>query len=391
MVAKPDPRETEGALEETQRQLRQAQKLEAVGRLAGGIAHDFNNLLTVVLGYADLVLSEMKPDDPLRADVEEIQSAGMRASELTRQLLAFSRQQVLERTSLDLNDVAEEAVKLLRRVIGEDIRVKLDTAPNLWKVMADRTQIVQVVMNLAVNARDAMPEGGTLTIETANVQVPTAGAPLRPPTPGDYVALKVRDTGYGMTPDVRARLFEPFFTTKEASKGTGLGLSMAYGIIQQSDGYVFVESEPGQGAEFVIFLPRGQGSQPAAADRPDTSTKRATILLVEDEAGLRDLASRILRKAGYRVHVAAGPQEALLVLAGDIDVDLVLTDVVMPGMNGFALADRIHETRRALPILFMTGFSAEAHVARRGQLLLKPFTPSELLARVSEALARIPV
>jgi len=253
-VAKPNPSDTEAALEEALRQLQQAQKLEAVGRLAGGIAHDFNNLLTVMLGYADLVLSEMSPDDPLRADVEEIQSAGVRASDLTRQLLAFSRQQAPERTSLDLNDVVEEAVRLLRRVIGEDIRVKLDTAPALWKVMADRAQIVQVVVSLAAHARDAMPDGGTLTIETANVPVPTPGAPLRPPTPGDYVVLRVRDTGKGMA-------------TEPAGKGAGPGFSMAFGIIRQSDGYAFVESEPGRGAELVIYLPP-PGSRPdLEADR----------------------------------------------------------------------------------------------------------------------------
>jgi signal transduction histidine kinase len=382
-------RETARALEESQRQLRQSQKLEAVGRLAGGIAHDFNNLLTVVLGYTDLLLGDMPADDPRRPDVEEIRAAGTRASELTRQLLAFSRQRVLERTALDLNSVVEESVKLLRRVIGEDIRVKLDTASTLWTVMADRTQMLQVMMNLAVNARDAMPQGGTLTIETANVQVPADRMPNRPPLAGDYVTLTVRDTGLGMSADVRAHLFEPFFTTKDASKGSGLGLSMVYGIVQQSDGCVFVESELGHGAEFTIYFPRGRGADRAPADQAEPVKHKGTVLLVEDEASLRDLASRILRKAGYAVRAVAGPHEALAALAASGAVDVVLTDVVMPGMTGFALADRIHETIPSLPVLFMTGFPSESASQNRGKLLLKPFTPGDLLTRIGEALAGV--
>jgi len=389
-----DQRRTETALAESQNQLRHAQKLEAVGRLAGGIAHDFNNLLTAIIGYADLVLKAMPPDDTRRPDIYEIRNAGTRAADLTRQLLAFSRQQVLDTTVLNLNEVVQQSVRLLERVIGEDVLFETDCEPELWNVRADRTQLIQILMNLAVNSRDAMPEGGTLAIATRNVCVDAPGIPNHPQALGEYVALSVRDTGEGIPVDVMPKIFDPFFTTKELGKGTGLGLSLVYGIVQQTAGHVFVQSEVGQGATFTVFLPRTEEDEAALpATAPSTVTGHQTILLVEDLGSLRALTSRILSQSGYEVIACASGDEALQTLEGrSAPIDLLLTDVVMPGINGAALATELRRRLPDLAVLFMSGYSGEAvGVHQRidsDDILLKPFSAGQLVQRVQAALAR---
>jgi signal transduction histidine kinase len=389
-----EQRRTSAALAESQNQLRHAQKLEAVGRLAGGIAHDFNNLLTAIIGYADLVLKALPEADPRRSDVMEIRNAGTRAADLTRQLLVFSRQQVLNAAVLDLNDVVQESVRLLQRVIGEDVAIDTTCAPDLWTVKADRTQMIQILMNLAVNARDAMPQGGTLAIATRNVTVDRPGLPQHPQAIGEYVVVDVCDAGEGIPADVLPKIFEPFFTTKDPAKGTGLGLSMVYGIVQQTHGAIFVDSQVGRGTTFTIFLPRTEEEE---APRPAPSTPvesgHQTILLVEDEASLRDLASRVLRQGGYEVMAVASADDALRVAeerGGAID--LLLTDVVMPGMNGVALATELRRAHPDLSVLYMSGYTGEAAgVYQRVQpadVLPKPFSASQLIRRVQDALHR---
>jgi signal transduction histidine kinase len=389
-----EQRRISAALAESQNLLRHAQKLEAIGRLAGGIAHDFNNLLTAIIGYADLVLKALPEDDPRRTDVLEIRSAGSRAADLTRQLLVFSRQQVLDAAVLDLNDVVQESVRLLQRVIGEDVAVGTNCASDLWPVKADRTQMIQILMNLAVNARDAMPHGGSLTIATRNVTIDRPGLSQHPQAIGEYVVLSVCDTGEGIPEDVLPKIFEPFFTTKEPAKGTGLGLSMVYGIVQQTHGVIFVDSDVGTGTTFTIFLPRTEEEE---ASRPVPSAPiesgHQTILLVEDEASLRDLASRVLRQGGYHVMAVASADEALRAAeerAGAID--LLLTDVVMPGMNGVALASELRRAHPDLSVLFMSGYTGEAAgVYQRvepSDVLPKPFSASQLIRRVQDALHR---
>jgi two-component system, cell cycle sensor histidine kinase and response regulator CckA len=385
---------TTQALASSQEQLRQAQKLEAIGRLAGGVAHDFNNLLTAVLGYAELVLESLPPDDARRPDIEEIRRAGEKAVGLTRQLLAFSRRQVLDPRVLDLNDVVRDVERLLRRVIGEDIGLEVRLGDDLWPVKADRTQIEQILMNLAVNARDAMPDGGRLTIETSNVEIHTADDPTRPGRPGRYVALSMRDTGHGIPEDVLPKIFEPFFTTKEAGKGTGLGLSMVYGIVQQSDGFVFAQSTPGQGAAFTAYLPetleREDAEPRTASGAPPAGG--AVILLVEDDSAVRDLAAKVLTQHGYHVIATADPIEALHAAQATAGrLDLLLTDVVMPGMDGPSLARRILEARPALRVVFMSGFTGEITDKLRtfgptAGFLSKPFTAGGLAEKVREAL-----
>ena len=389
-----EQRRTEAALAESQNQLRHAQKLEAVGRLAGGIAHDFNNLLTAIIGYADLVLKALPGDDARRADVLEIRSAGARAADLTRQLLAFSRQQVLDATVLDLDDVVQESVRLLQRVIGEDVAIASHTEPGLWTVKADRTQMIQILMNLAVNARDAMPQGGTLDIGTRNVCVDTPGLPQHPQALGEFVALSVRDTGDGIPDDVLPKIFEPFFTTKGPAKGTGLGLSMVYGIVQQMAGHIFVDSTKGEGTTFTVFLPRTEEEAAAGvAAAPAAEAGHQTILVVEDEVSLRELVTRVLRQCGYHVLGVTSAEEAMLAAherSGPID--LLLTDIVMPGLNGVALASELRQARPELAVLFMSGYSGEgAGVYQRidpTDLLPKPFSAGQLIRRVQEALGR---
>ena len=388
-----DQQRTAAALAESEERLRQAQKLEAIGRLAGGVAHDFNNLLTAILGYADLALASMPPDEPRRLDLEEIKLAGTRAVDLTRQLLAFSRQQVLHQRVLNLSDVIENVARLLRRVIGEDIVLETLSAPDLWHVKADRAQIEQIVMNLAVNARDAMQGGGLLRIETSNFSASGAGGAYRPTRAGEYVLLQVIDTGEGIPPEILSRIFEPFFTTKLAGRGTGLGLATVYGIVNQSDGFVFARSEVGRGTTLSIYLPRTTEMAPIETPAPVVGPRAAdeTILLVEDEDSVRELTARVLAEAGYQVLAAPGPHDALRMAASHPGpIHLLLTDVVMPDLSGPALADRMRDVRSGLTVLFMSGFSGESITALEpfgdDCLLPKPFTPAGLLQKIRERL-----
>jgi signal transduction histidine kinase len=389
-----EQRRVAAALAESENRLRQAQKLEAVGRLAGGVAHDFNNLLTAILGYADLVLAQMAEEDPVRPDIVEIRSAGARAVDLTRQLLALSRRQVLRQTVLDLNAVIADLARLLGRVIGEDVNLETAFEPGLWPVKVDQTQIEQIVMNLAVNARDAMRQGGILTLGTANMAVTSANQADRPPKAGEYVMLTVRDTGDGIAPEVLPQIFEPFFTTKEAGRGTGLGLATVAGIVEQCDGHVFVTSELGAGTTFAVYLPRTHELF-RAEEEPDSEPGpeiAATVLLVEDDTSVRELAARVLSQAGYRVLSADGPDAALsLVSRTPEPAAVLLTDVVMPGMNGPALADRVLAQWPDIRPVFMSGFTGEA-LTRAGQspatdVLAKPFTPEQLVQRIRQALS----
>jgi PAS domain S-box-containing protein len=386
-----------------EQQLRQSQKMEAVGRLAGGIAHDFNNLLMVISGYSEFLLDRLGPDPALRGPAQEIAGASQRASTLTRQLLAFSRKQMLAPKILDLNEVVTENLKMLTRVIGEDIDLVMVPAPELGAVRADAGQIDQVIMNLAVNARDAMPSGGKLTIETSNISLDEDyaryHAPLRP---GDYVILSISDTGLGMDSDTQSHIFEPFFTTK-GTKGTGLGLSTVYGIVKQSGGYIWVFSEPGKGTTFKIYLPRVAeraesiaqvvSSEEADATEPGTET----ILLAEDEANLRYLARQFLEKQGYKVIEAADGAVAMqIAVAHEGVIHLLLTDVIMPGMNGRELAQRISEIRPQTKVLYMSGYT-ENVIGHNGtldagvHLLQKPFTLRDLKSKVREVLDARPV
>jgi len=378
-------------------QLRLSQKIEAIGRLSGGIAHDFNNLLGVIIGYTEALQKRMKPEDPSREAIDEIQRAGKRAASLTQQLLAFSRKQVLEPRILDLNAIVRDVEKMLARLIGEDIGLALVLSEFIGMVKADRTQIEQVILNLAVNARDAMPQGGKLTIETANVELDEASATKRRfLLPGSYVLLKVSDSGCGMTPDVQAHIFEPFFTTKEKGKGTGLGLATVYGVIKQSGGYVLVESEFGRGTTFEIFLPRVAAAientkEPLPSTKP-VQRFQAVILLVEDEPSLRGLTRNVLQAAGYTVFEAADAFQALdIAKQTKIGIDLLLTDVIMPGMSGRALADALSGSRPETRVLYMSGYT-DGEIATQGvhdaraSILHKPFTQDELIRRVEEAL-----
>jgi signal transduction histidine kinase len=380
-----------------EQQYQQAQKMEAVGRLAGGVAHDFNNLLTVILGYCELLLTDFKPGDPHQADIAEIQKAGARAGGLTRQLLAFSRKEIIEPTLLDLNLIATDMQVMLGRLIGEDVKVVLDLRPELAAVKADRGQVEQIVMNLAVNARDAMPKGGTLTIETANVGLDEHYAKTHVDVkPGAYVALTVTDTGTGMTPEVQARLFEPFFTTKDPGKGTGLGMATVYGIVTRAGGTVAVYSDVGKGTSFKVYFPRADAADvvmdsPAPLPRPRTGTQ--TVLVVEDEAGLRELAKRLLQRHGYTVLIASDADEALRLFDGNPSIDVLLTDVVMPGASGPELVKQLVERRPNLKVIYMSGYTDEA-IVHHGILdpgivfLRKPFSSESLGQKMREALDR---
>ncbi|HYH80595.1 MAG TPA: PAS domain S-box protein [Longimicrobium sp.] len=379
-----------------QAQLRQAQKMEAVGRLAGGIAHDFNNLLTAIQGNAGLLLADLPNGSPWREDVEEIERASQRASDLTRQLLAFSRRQVLQPRVVDLNTVIAETQRMLRRLIEEHVHIRVRLGPEAVRVKADPGQVEQVVLNLAVNARDAMTAGGTLTISTSHARVPSeprTGWPYYVAA-GDYVRLTVDDTGSGIEPEVMQHLFEPFFTTKAAGKGTGLGLSTVYGIVKQSGGYVWAESAPGSGSRFVVLLPRADEEAVAAAAATAPAPGEgcgATVLLVEDEETVRSLTRRVLWRGGYRVLEAADGEQALDLARGhEGPIDLLLTDVVMPGGGGRKLAAAMASLRPSTPVLYMSGYPGDA-VAEHGlepgvNLLPKPFSPVTLLHRVAEAI-----
>jgi two-component system, cell cycle sensor histidine kinase and response regulator CckA len=381
------------ALEE---RLRQSQKMEAVGRLAGGVAHDFNNLLTVILGYAQILADGVPAGSRQAESTSQIKSAAERAAGITRQLLAFSRKQVLSPRIINLNDTVMNLDSLLRRLIGEDIEVLTVPAGDLGSVKADPGQIEQVIMNLALNARDAMPNGGKLTLETSNVVLDEAYAiEHQPITPGRYIMLAVSDTGVGMSPDLQARIFEPFFTTKEVGKGTGLGLSTVYGIVKQSGGFIWVYSEPGQGATFKIYLPRvDQPTENAGGDKRLGNVLRGTesILLVEDDAQVRQLSSSVLSHCGYRVLVAANPEEGLAIARDNHhDIRLLITDVVMPGMNGRQLAEKIAQFLPNIRVLYISGYTNNA-IVHYGVLdeglwfLPKPFSLSALIGKVREVL-----
>src|ERR1051326_293806 len=362
-----DRKRTEEALRKSEEQFRQSQKLEAVGLLAGGIAHDFNNLLTAINGYSELALMKLKQEDPLHRNLEEIKKSGERAANLTRQLLAFSRKQMLQPRVLDLNSVVVDIEKMLRRLIGEDINLRTSFDPALGSTKADPGQIEQVVMNLAVNARDAMPAGGKLTIETANIYLDERYAREHVGvTPGRYVMLAVTDTGTGMDAETQARIFEPFFTTKGEGKGTGLGLSTVYGIVKQSGGNVWVYSEVGHGTTFKVYLPRVD--EDAEEYKRTTETEEIlrgteTILLAEDEEVVRTLACEILETYGYRVLEAAGGGAALLICEREKEqIDLLITDVVMPELSGRQLAERLKQLRPDMRVLYMSGYTDNAIV-----------------------------
>jgi two-component system cell cycle sensor histidine kinase/response regulator CckA len=381
-----------------ERQVRMAGKMEAIGRLSGGIAHDFNNLLGVIIGYSQVVIRALGKQNPLTEHVIEIEKAGDRAAALTRQLLAFSRQQILSPTVLNLNDLVEDMQKMLPRPIGEDITMSMSMVmePELSSVLADRNQIEQVIMNLAVNARDAMPEGGALRIETKNIELDEAYSRLHPGAkPGQYVCLTVSDTGMGMDAETQAHIFEPFFTTKEMGKGTGLGLATVYGVVKQSCGYVWVDSRPGEGASFQIFLPRvAQVSETVAAGpEPDENLRGSeTILLVEDSEPLRKLAASLLAGRGFTVLSAANAEQATKVAAGHFDaIHLLMTDVIMPGENGRVLAERLVRTYPRLKVLYISDYTDSFIAGHRvldagSHLLNKPFTEESLIRKVREVL-----
>ena len=377
--------------------LRQAQKMEAIGQLAGGIAHDFNNLLTTIQGYSELLLRDLSAGDPRQQYVAEIARAGERAATLTHQLLTFSRKEFPQPRVLNLNSIVRSMGEMLRRLIGEDIELVMQTDPALGAVQADPGQIEQVIMNLAVNARDAMAQGGRLTITTANVLLDEASAGRHAGLqPGPYIRLTVTDTGSGMAPETLSHIFEPFFTTKDVGKGTGLGLSTVYGVVSQSGGSIWVDSALGQGSSFTIYLPRVAAAPNACTVTPpfqEVLYGTETILVVEDESPVRQFAVTVLRQAGYTVLEAAHAEEALRVAVAHREqtIHLLITDVLMPQMNGRELAERIKATRPDLKVLFISGYMANA-IADQGllqgrmALLQKPFTPSALTYKVREML-----
>jgi len=388
----------EAALRKSEEQLRHSQKMEAIGRLSGSVAHDFNNLLSIILSYSDLVLSDLKPIDPLRADIESIKRAGEKAADLTRQLLAFSRQQVLTPRTLDLTEVLRESEKMLRRLLSADIEIVTHYARSLLPVKVDPGQIDQVLLNLVVNARDAMPEGGKLTIETKNVELDESYTTEHfGVASGPHVMLAVSDTGIGMDQQTQARIFEPFFTTKEVGKGTGLGLSTVFGIVRQSGGHIWVYSEPGGGTTFKVYLPVSDDAEPVPpleTIAPTTLQGTETILLVEDQDEVRRVAQAILRRYGYHVIEARNAGEALLSCERHPrTIHLLLTDVVMPQLSGRELAERLVAIRPEMRVLYMSGYT-ENVILHHGILdsglayLQKPIVPDLLLRRVREVLDR---
>jgi two-component system cell cycle sensor histidine kinase/response regulator CckA len=379
-------------------QLRQSHKMEAIGRLAGGVAHDFNNLLTAIIGHSELILAQVDEANPLRAEVEEIKRAGERAALLTRQLLAFSRKQVLMPVILNLNDMLDNMSRMLRRLIREDIRLVTQGRSALWLVRADPGQMQQIILNLALNARDAMPEGGSLTLKVANVTLDEAQAQARSPMKaGQYVKLSVSDTGEGMDESTRSRIFEPFFTTKELGKGTGLGLSTVYGIVKQSEGFIWVESQVSKGTTFEIYLPKTDESAdlPRAQMLPPSPVSDLrTILVVEDDDSVRRPVRRMLEMSGYVVLEARNPDEALKMARQERGkIDLVLTDMVMPRMSGRELASRMAEFNRDVRVLYMSGHIEDADVIETAagegaDFIPKPFSGAALKQKVHEMLGR---
>jgi two-component system cell cycle sensor histidine kinase/response regulator CckA len=387
-------KEMEAALKARDLELQQAQKMEAIGQLAGGVAHDFNNLLSVIQGTADLILMDAEPGSAVRADVEEIRHAAEQGASVTRQLLAFSRKQRLEPAAVDLNAEIRRSEKMLRRLLGEDVRLETSLQDGIPPLFVDAGQMEQVILNLAVNARDAMPEGGRLLVTTRAVDDCPLLAAEHPDARG-CVCLSVSDTGCGIDPEALPHIFEPFFTTKGPGQGTGLGLSTVYGIVRQSGGQVMVESVPGQGTTFRIFLPPAPGgtaTQPAPQRPAEARAGRGTLLLVEDEDALRAVAGRILRRAGYTVLEAGDGEEALEAFrAASPPPDAVVTDVVMPLAGGRQLADRLRALRPALPVLFVSGYpderiSGTGVLAPGERFLQKPYTPEALLRAISQAL-----
>jgi two-component system, cell cycle sensor histidine kinase and response regulator CckA len=378
-------------------QLRLSQKMEAIGRLAGGIAHDFNNMLTAILGYSETLLLQLDEQKPIWRDLTEIRSAAERAAVLTRQLLTFSRQQVLRLEPVDLNAIVRQVEQMIRRLIGENIAVDTRLAPGPCTIVADRSQLEQAIVNLAVNARDAMPSGGRLAIETAVASLDAEYIGQHPVvTPGRYALLAVCDNGLGMDAATKAKIFDPFFTTKELGKGTGLGLSTVYGTVKQLGGYIWVYSEPGVGTSFKLYFPESSqvevsGAAPAAAHAvPSVGTE--AVLVVEDERAVRAFCCTVLRRFGYHVMEAASPAEALSILdVLSLHVDLILTDVMMPGMSGSEMIQRVRTTRPHVKTLYMSGYgenliALHRHVEAGVKLIEKPFTSADLLREVRLAL-----
>jgi PAS domain S-box-containing protein len=379
---------------ELELQCQQAQKMEAIGQLAGGLAHDFNNLLTAILGYCELLSADLDPDDRHRDDITEIHKAGLKAAELTRQLLAFTRKEIIEPTTLDLNAVIADMKPMLVRLIREDVEIRLALQPGLALMTADRGQVEQIVVNLAINARDAMPKGGTLSIATANVELDERYVLThRSVTPGPYVALTMTDTGRGMTPAVQARLFEPFFTTKGRGEGTGLGLASVHNTIVRSGGSITFSSEPGQGTVFTLYFPKAEATAVVAPAPPADQTPAGTetVLVVEDAAGLRSLTMRLLQRQGYSVLGAANADEAVEVFERNPSIDVLLTDVVMPGASGSELTRQLVERRPTLKVVYMSGYTEDS-IVQHGVLtpgiafLHKPFTASTLGRKIRAVL-----
>jgi signal transduction histidine kinase/ActR/RegA family two-component response regulator len=383
-------------LERSEEQLRQSQKMEAIGQLAGGVAHDFNNLLTAICGHSELSLNRLTPEDPIHRHLEQIKKSGERAAALTRQLLAFSRKQILQPKIIDLNQIVIDMNKMLQRLIGEDVDLLMGLAADLGKVKADPNQIEQILMNLSINARDAMPQGGRLTIETSNVHLSKEySSDHLSVRPGHYVMLAVSDNGCGMDAETQAHIFEPFFTTKEVGKGTGLGLATVYGIVKQSEGTIWLYSEVGGGTAFKIYLPCAEASMievEIEADDRESSQGTETVLLVEDEEVVREMATEILRNSGYHVLEAKHGHEAMTLERQHSGViHLMLTDVVMPQMSGRELAERLTPLRRDMKVLYMSGYTDDA-IVHHGVLeegtafIAKPFTPSALARKVRETI-----
>jgi nitrogen-specific signal transduction histidine kinase/CheY-like chemotaxis protein len=383
--------------EKLRKQLLQAQKMESVGRLAGGVAHDFNNMLGIIIGHAELALQQVAPSSPLHGNLNNIHGAAMKSADLTRQLLAFARKQIVLPEVFDLNDKVTGMIKMLQRLIGEDIELAWKPGTNLWRVKMDTAQTDQVLANLCVNARDAINGVGKITIETQNTILDEAAcAGISSCEPGHYVLLRVSDTGGGMDADTLANIFEPFFTTKSLGEGTGLGLSTVYGIVKQNNGAIDVLSQPGLGTEFRIYLPRclQKASAKKTSTAGDLTKGSGTVLIVEDEVSILEVAKAILERLGYTILTTNKPEKALTMVAQNpTPIDLLITDVVMPEMNGKDLAERIRKLNPDIKVLFMSGYTADV-VALRGiledniQFLQKPFSMSTLSKKVNEVLAK---